>query len=96
MIYRTIVQNWHYNDGWRDIPFVLSRSLTREREFDEELVGWHCWVYAGNDCDFRKWMEENMTGPYECDFRFNSGDPMHTVQIKSEEDATLFKLRWLT
>jgi len=93
---KTRVQHWRYEDGWRDIPYMLRKFHNGEdKEFSEYITGWHCWVYANNDEDFEGWMRDNMRGEYECDLRFNSGDPMYTVLIKDNEDATLFKLRWM-
>ena len=91
MTFRTLVHNWHYNDGWTK-HYIRGKDVT---EFHEELVGWHCWVYPTDNKDFDGWMENNMTGEYETIFRFNSGDPMITVFIKSDQDATLFKLKWV-
>jgi hypothetical protein len=89
------VCHWRYEDGWRDIPSVIREPGGPEKEYNEEFSGWYCWVYADNSEEFEKWMKENMTGYYDCTFRFNNGDPMHTVWIKKDEDATLFKLTWL-
>lgn len=89
------VFHWRYEDGWRDTPEILRRPGQPEREFEEELQGWHCWAYPSDNKEFEKWMKTNMKGRYDCTFRFNSGDPMYTVWIKSPEDATLFKLTWL-
>jgi hypothetical protein len=90
------VQHWRYDNGWKNIPEILRKYRNgAEQEFDEDLVGWHCWVYEESDENISKWMKENMKGEYECDFRFNSGNPMHTVLIKDNEDATAFKLRWM-
>jgi len=102
--FRTKIVHWRYEDGWREIPNILrSMHAGKEREFQEDQKGWHCWVYPGDELRkdalenrdfFVEWMKENMKGYYEADHRFNSGDPMYTVFIKEEEDATLFKLRW--
>jgi len=89
------VHHWRYEDGWRLVPPVLRKEGEPEKEFNEEIVGWHCWVYADDNKDFEKWMRKNMKGKYDCTFRFNSGDPMHTVWIREDEDATLFKLTWM-
>ena len=89
------IRLWHYNNGLRWIPEILRKNICDDTEFEEELVGWHCWGYEGEGDNIEQWMKDNMTGEYECDFRFNSGDPMHTIHIKSAEDATLFKLRWM-
>lgn len=90
------VSHWRYEDGWRDIPLVLQPSRGgRRREFLPEIIGWHCWVYSSSNFNFEEWMENNMKGVYDCTFRFNSGNPMHTVHITNDEDATLFKLTWM-
>lgn len=81
------VRHWRYEDGWRNILH------TETKEFREDIVGWHCRAYA--DSDFEKWMEQNMKGQYDCTFRFNNGDPMYTIHICDNEDATLFKLTWM-
>ena len=83
---------WRHDDGWHYVPEVIRGDRDPKYEFIEDSVGWHCWVYA--DYEFELWMEENMTGPFDVSFRFNGGDPMYTVHIVKEEDATLFKLRW--
>ncbi len=100
----TKIANWRYDDGWQEIPYIMRpMHAGKERVFYEEHKGWHCWVYPGEEVRknalagrdyFIEWMKENMKGHYEADWRFNSGDPMYTVFIKEEEDATLFKLRW--
>ena len=89
------IQHWDYNDGYRWLPEMLRTNIADDTEFDECLVGWHCWGYEEEGDNISQWMKDNMTGSYECDFRFNSGDPMHTIHIRSAEDATLFKLRWM-
>jgi len=92
---RLFVNHWRYDDGWQDIPVILRNENGNVREFREEIKGWHCWVYPSNDIDFENWMKENMKGEYDCTFRFNSGNPMFTVLITDDEDATLFKLTWM-
>jgi hypothetical protein len=92
---KTEVFYWKYNDGWLDIPLVLQAKYKATREFNKELIGWHCWVYPVDDIEFEKWMKKNMKGKYDCTHRYNSGDPMYTVLIYDDEDATLFKLMWM-
>ena len=95
---KPFVNHWRYDDGWQEIPLALRDKngvMTNDRVFNEDIVGWHCWVYPSNDMDIEKWMEENMIGEYDCTFRFNSGNPMYTVFITNNEDATLFKLTWM-
>lgn len=95
---KPFVNNWRYENGWQDIPVILQDKngpITNTKFFNEEIVGWHCWVYPSNDVDFEGWMKQNMKGDYDCTFRFNSGNPMFTVLITDDEDATLFKLTWM-
>jgi hypothetical protein len=95
---KPFVNHWRYDDGWHEIPLALRDKngvMTNDQCFNEDLVGWHCWVYPSNDIDFEAWMKQNMTGFHDCTFRFNSGNPMYTVFITSDEDATLFKLTWM-
>jgi len=95
---KTIVRHWRYEDGWQEIPLVLRDKngvMTNDRMFNKDIVGWHCWVNPEDDEKFEKWMRQNMTGKYDCTFRFNSGNPMFTVLITKDEDATLFKLTWM-
>jgi hypothetical protein len=84
------VDYWQYHDGW-SFPFGS------EKRFEEDIVGWHCWVYGTHDERYAviEWMKETMTGEYEAINRFNGGDPIVTVHIKEEADAMVFKLRWL-
>jgi hypothetical protein len=92
----TRIEHWKYHDGWRDVPNILREFYGGEtRIFEEYLVGWHCWAYVADDIDFTTWMDNNMTGYYECDLKFNSGDPMYLIIIRNDEDATLFKIRWM-
>ncbi len=81
------VEHWSYHDGYR--------CIFNSKEYDSSLMGWHCWVYPEDDLHFVQWMANNMRGCYECDWRFNSGDPMYTVMIAEDEDAALFKIRWM-
>jgi hypothetical protein len=94
---KTSVHHWRYEDGWQDTPTVfLNRDPTMPlREFREEIVGWHCWVYPADDREFENWMTQNMKGEYDCTHRFNSGDDMWTVNITNDQDAAFFKLTWM-
>jgi len=91
MKFKTIVSYWKHNDGWH-VYYMRGKEI---KEFHESAIGWSCWVYPEDNLDLEKWMKENMTGDFDCTFRFNSGDPMYTVFIKSDQDATAFKLRWM-
>ena len=84
---KTVVNHWRFENGIDPInPGSLWPSIVPR--------GWYCWVYAANDEEFRDWMSKMCPGA-DLTYRFNSGDPMHTVFISSDSEATLFKLRWL-
>lgn len=70
------VHHWRYEDG----------------STGDDVKGWYCWVFESVDFSIRDWMEKNMKGKYDCTPRFNSGNPMHTILIRDEEDAAFFKL----
>ena len=92
------INHWRYDDGWNEIPLILRDKngvMTNDRMYNGALVGWHCWFYPSDDTNIEGWMEQNMIGKYDCTFRFNSGNPMYTVFITKDEDATLFKLTWM-
>lgn len=94
------VYNWHYKDGWDELPeyfMTTNPIITNNRFFAKEYVGWYCQVYT-NDEDmkpFSDWMRRSMKGKYECNYRFNSGDPSFFVHITDAEDANFFRLTWL-
>lgn len=76
---KTSVHHWRYEDG-----------------ADEDLSlspGWCCWVYPEDDIEFESWMTR-MCPTAEICHRFNSGNPMWTVQITDEKEATMFTLMW--
>ena len=87
------ISYWKYSDGWDEEYNPITKSHTRM--FSLSRVGWSCWAYPNDHYEFEQWMKENMSGPYSCVRRFNSGDPMNTVWIATNQDATLFKLTWM-
>ena len=93
---KVLVQYWKYRDGWTITPIILRKFNPDlpEMEFDPNTVGWFCWVFTDDPDKFEQWMRDNMTGNYDITWRFNSGNPMYTVNIQSDSDASLFKLRW--
>lgn len=66
--------------------------------------GWYCWVYMPRetimsdrtDCrnQFEAWVEEFLPSA-DIAWRFNSGDPMFTLYIADDAEATLFCSRWM-
>lgn len=89
------VRHWRYEDGWRDIPTILRKPGGPERKFDANLIGWFCWVYTDAPGEFENWIEDNLQGNHDIAYRFNSGDPMFTLSICDDHDASLFKLTWV-
>lgn len=91
---KVVVNHWRYDDGWHDIPSILLKDINApRREFREEIVGWHCWVYCFNHHEFIQWMAEHYPGA-NCTPRFNSGDPMVTVHITNKDEAAYFMLNF--
>ncbi len=85
---KTSIHHWEFHDG--------VTPINPGNPFGEMIPprGWTCWVYPKNDRDFEEWMSTNCPTA-ECTHRFNSGDPMYTVYIKEDKEATLFQLKWL-
>jgi hypothetical protein len=85
---KTIVNHWTFHNG--------IDPINPGNPFGEIIVprGWTCWVYPEDDHEFEDWMHR-MCPTAECTRRFNSGDPMTTVNISDDKEAMLFQLRWL-
>lgn len=56
--------------------------------------GWYCWAYPSDDRAFEEWMQGTCPKA-DITHRFNSGDPMYTVQLFNEKEALLFQLAWV-
>jgi hypothetical protein len=84
---KTSVQHWRFEDG-KTCPNPDSRWPA-----DPLPRGWYCWVYAADDTEFREWMTR-MCPTADCTHRFNSGDPMTTIYISDDTEATLFTLKY--
>ena len=69
-------------------------SWAQELILDPPPRGWYCWVYLNDDREFEEWMSR-MCPTADCTRRFNSGDPMTTVYISEDSEATAFQLRWM-
>jgi hypothetical protein len=82
------VHHWRFETGHRE------DSVGDLWKHDPVPRGWYCWVYPKDGCDFDDWMSKNCPTA-DVTFRFNSGDPMYTVYIKDDNEATLFGLRWM-
>ena len=84
-----IIHHWRFEDG-------NARSINEGRGqyvvLDAPPRGWYCWVYGAGK-EFETWMEQNCPSA-DITHRFNSGDPMHTVYIKDDAEATLFTMKW--
>ncbi len=56
-------------------------------------AGWRCFIFQKHgSTPIDDWLEHYMTGEYECEFKFNSGDPAYITFIAEEKDAMLFML----
>jgi hypothetical protein len=86
-MHKTVVNYWRFEDG-NTCPNPGSMFPS-----DPPPRGWYCWVYADDD-EFREWMTK-MCPTADITHRFNSGDPMWTVYIKEDTEATLFQLKWM-
>jgi hypothetical protein len=82
------IHHWRFETGDRE------DSVGNLWKHDPVPRGWYCWVYPKDGCDFDDWMTKNCPSA-DVTFRFNSGDPMYTVYIKDDEEATLFGLKWM-
>jgi len=87
------INHWRYEDGWFETLQVLRKPGDPEREFREDVAGWHCWAYCNDQSNFIDWMEANCPAS-DCTLRFNSGDPMITVHITDPNEAMIFALRF--
>lgn len=87
-VQKTSVHHWRFEDG-KTCP-----NPGHKYELAPPPRGWYCWVYPENDHEFAEWMETNCPTT-DITHRFNSGDPMWTVYIKDDKEATLFQLRWM-
>ena len=81
-------------------PIHHWRNLADDPEWivkdDKPRQGYACWTYAArSEFALEKWMEDHFQGKFDCTLRFNSGDPMYTVWIEDERDATLFCLTFM-
>ena len=85
---KTIVHHWRFEDG-KTCP-----NPGHPLHIDPPPRGWYCWVYPEDYHSFYEWMDQNCPTA-ECTNRFNSGDPMITVFIKEDREATMFQLRWV-
>lgn len=81
------VHHWRFEDG-KTCPNPGSAY-----PLEPPPRGWYCWAYPSNDREFEQWMDQFCpTAEYQ--HRFNSGDPMYTVQLWNDKEAMLFDLKW--
>ena len=84
---KTTVHHWRFEDG-KTCPNPGSQW-----ESEPPPRGWYCWVYPEDDSAFEEWMSRMCPTADICP-RFNSGDPMWTVNITDDTEATVFHLMW--
>ena len=82
------VHHWRFETGFRE------DSVGDLWKHDPMPRGWYCWVYPEDDQGFEEWMRRTCPTADIC-HRFNSGDPMWTVYIKDDTEATVFQLMWM-
>jgi hypothetical protein len=82
------VHYWRFEDG--------SGSGRSESSYPPDPLprGWYCWAYTRDHEDFEEWMDR-FCPTAEHTRRFNNGNPMHTVYIADDQEATVFQLKWL-
>ena len=85
------VHHWRFEDG-KTSP--NAGHPIKELILDPPPRGWYCWVYPEDDSAFEEWMQRVCPTADMC-HRFNSGDPMWTVYIKEDVEATVFQLMWM-
>lgn len=83
---------WQYNTG--EPEFVGESKIYPTGYREGPPKGWFCWAYPSDDYEFENWMAR-CCPTSDFTHRFNSGDPMYTVRITDEKEATLFKLAWV-
>lgn len=88
---KTVVRHWRFEDG-KTCP--NPSMLEGKGRLDPPTRGWYCWVYPENNLEFEQWMAKNCPTA-DCTYRFNSGNPMYTVSITEDKEATIFQLRWM-
>jgi hypothetical protein len=82
------IHHWRFEDG-KTCPNPGSQW-----EMEPSPRGWYCWAYTTDNYEFENWMSK-MCPTADYTRRFNSGDPMTTVYIKDDTEATLFQLKWM-
>ncbi len=85
------VHHWRFEDG-KTSP--NAGHPIKELILDPPPRGWYCWVYPEDDRAFEEWMKRVCPTADMC-HRFNSGDPMWTIYIKEDVEATVFQLMWM-
>lgn len=89
---KTSVHHWRFESG--ESVFMGKSVIYPDGYREGSPRGWYCWVYPEDDEEFENWMSKNCPTA-DCTRRFNSGDPMTTVYIKDDTEATIFSLRWM-
>jgi hypothetical protein len=88
---KTSVHHWRFEDGTTS---PNAGHPIKELILDPPPRGWYCWVYPKDDRAFEEWMTRICPTADMC-HRFNSGDPVWTVYIKDDVEATVFQLMWM-
>lgn len=85
------IDYWKFETGEPEFVGVSSIYPTGYRA---PRRGWYCYAFPTNNEAFEKWMGK-ICPHAEYQLRFNSGNPMYTVQIFDEREAFLFQIAWV-
>ena len=88
---KTLVRHWRFEDGK---VRTYDHGNKGGRVTPEPIPrGWYCWVFPEDDHSFEIWMNR-MCPTADITHRFNSGNPMWTVYIKEDAEATAFQMMY--
>lgn len=88
------VHHWRFESGEPEPVQDWMKHIYPTGFRDTAPKGWYCWAYPTDDRAFEQWMVQTCPKA-EYQHRFNSGDPMYTVQLFDEKEALLFQLAWV-
>ena len=85
----THISYWKYENGK---PEQVAPSIIYPDGLQDTVpAGWYCWVYSDNTYGFIDWMKLHCPSA-DATPRFNSGNPMITVFIPDNKEASMFAL----
>lgn len=85
----THISYWKFETGEDE---YVGKNIICPTGYREGLPkGWYCWVYSDDTYGFVDWMKLHCPTA-DATPRFNSGNPMVTVFIPSDKEASMFAL----